>query len=174
MSANVCECICVLCVCWGGWGWGGGGPIVAMDTRVCGKQSRHDRAEFTDSRWLGWGHSSTQRGVTMAPPLVLMGDTCNRIRPRTPGGRRAVGDHMGRWYTVTTHPQNCPVSLLRRAQNLALCCHLRWRQRDGDGCGKFGGEHPNRNSPARLKSAIAASKWNQLLIRPAQHRPSCQ
>lgn len=37
---------------------------------------------------------------TMAAPLVLMGDTCNRIRVRTPGG-----DHMGRWNTPKTTPQ---------------------------------------------------------------------
>lgn len=37
-----------------------GGSAVAMDTSVCGKQSKHDRVEFTDSRWLGWGQSSSQ------------------------------------------------------------------------------------------------------------------
>lgn len=45
-----------------------------METPGCGKQPKHDGA--------GPGHN----WHTMAPPLVLMGDTCNRIRVRTPGG----------------------------------------------------------------------------------------
>lgn len=35
-----------------------------------------------------WAEGATaHNGGTMAAPLVLMGDTCNRIRVRTPGGR---------------------------------------------------------------------------------------
>lgn len=55
-----------------------------------------------------WAEGTTaHNGETMAAPLVLMGDTCNRIRVRTPGG-----DHMGRWYThLTPHTPpsvSCP------------------------------------------------------------------
>lgn len=50
MGGAVCVCVCVE------------GSSVAMDTGACGKQSKHDRVEFTDSRWLGWGQSSTQLG----------------------------------------------------------------------------------------------------------------
>lgn len=96
-----------LCVCGGGEGC----PIVAMDTPVCGKQSRHDRAEFTDSRWLGRGHGSPQRGVTMVPPLVLMGDTCNRISPRTPGGWRLGVELCGRPHGEMVHCHQPPQKL---------------------------------------------------------------
>lgn len=43
---------------------------------------------------------------TMDDLLVLMGDTCNWIRVRTPGG----WDHMGRHYTCLIHPSHPPTS----------------------------------------------------------------
>ena len=43
-TCSTCVCVCVrVCVCVEG-------STVAMDTGVCGKQSKHDRVEFTDSR----------------------------------------------------------------------------------------------------------------------------
>lgn len=46
--------------------------------------------------------TAAHNGGTMAAPLVLMGDTCNRIRGEDTWGG---GDHMERWYTRPTHPQ---------------------------------------------------------------------
>lgn len=40
-----------------------------------------------------WAEGTTaHNGGTMVAPLVLMGDTCNRIRVRTPGGGTTWGD----------------------------------------------------------------------------------
>lgn len=44
----------------GGWTSGCVSTIV-METPVCGNQSKHDRSECSDSRWLQPGHSSSQQ-----------------------------------------------------------------------------------------------------------------
>lgn len=62
-------------------------------------------------------------GGTMAAPLVLMGDTCNRIRVRTPGGGTTWGDG-----TPVPPPKlslSCPTP-----SNLHKTRSLLWR----DGC----------------------------------------
>lgn len=48
----------------------------------------------------------------MAAPLVLMGDTCNRIR-----GEDTWGDHMGRWNTPETTPKKVPSHSIKVTQN---------------------------------------------------------
>ena len=51
-----------------------------------------------------WAERTAEHnGGTRAAPLVLMGDTCYRIGGEDTGG--GVADHMGRWYTRSTHPQ---------------------------------------------------------------------
>lgn len=62
--------------------------------------------------WQGWVYwlkvtgLRAQRNTTMAAPLVLMGDTCNRIRLRTPGG----------WpHGEMLHPSHPPLKLSRLA-----------------------------------------------------------
>lgn len=67
-----------------------------------------------------WAEGTTaHNGGTMAAPLVLMGDTCNRISVRTPGGG---GDHMGRWYTrPTPSTPPCPVPLHQTCTKPRVC-----------------------------------------------------
>lgn len=59
-----------------------------------------------------WAEGATaHNGGTMAAPLVLMGDTCNRIRVRTPGGRphgEMVHPHPSP--LTTPHPNNPSLS----------------------------------------------------------------
>lgn len=74
-----------------------------------------------------WAEGATaHNGGTMAAPLVLMGDTCNRIRVRTRGGRphgEMVHPHPSP--LTTTPPQTtppCPVPLHQTCTNPQVMC----------------------------------------------------
>lgn len=72
--------------CW--WeevrGGGGGPPSSWRPLCVGSSPNMTGLSLLTQGDWAE-GTTAHNRG-TMAAPLVLMGDTCNRIRVRTPGG----------------------------------------------------------------------------------------
>lgn len=62
-----------------------------------------------------WAEGATaHNGGTMAAPLVLMGDTCNRIRVRTPGGRP---------HGEMVHPHPSPLTTPHPKQPLPVLSH---------------------------------------------------
>lgn len=79
---------------------------------------------LTQGDWAE-GTTAHNRG-TMAAPLVLMGDTCNRIRVRTPGGGTTWGDGTSVPPIPNPKPETptppCPVPLHQTCTKPGLCC----------------------------------------------------
>lgn len=100
-----------------GGGWGGGGGLVSSWRLLCVGSSPNMTGPSLLTQG-DWDEGTTaHNGGTIAAPLVLMGDTCNKIRMRT-----TRGDHMGWCYTSTiTQPRPELSHSIKPAQNQDLC-----------------------------------------------------